>query len=113
MDLTVVGTAGTLRVHDYIVPFNEKSAPYYTTVNGRILERALGCEPTPSEHVVANDLPQEAAMVMEFSSLVNGIKGKGYEPEKKWGVISRKTQLLVNAVMVSIEQGFVPIEVVC
>lgn len=111
-DLTVIGTGGILRVPDYIVPFNEKSGPYYTSVNGNFLDRALGCEPIPSEHIVTNEVPQEVTMVNELSSLINGIKGKGSEPEKKWADISRKTQLLVDAVMESIQKGFVPVEVI-
>ncbi|CAK9145454.1 unnamed protein product [Ilex paraguariensis] len=36
----------------------------------------------------------------------------GASPEKKWPTISRKTQLVIDGVMASIEKGFAPVEVV-
>lgn len=51
-------------------------------------------------------------MVREFSRLVGDIKRNGQKPEKKWPTLSRKTQLILDAVKASIEKGFEPIEVV-
>ncbi|CAA0830132.1 Glyceraldehyde-3-phosphate dehydrogenase-like family protein [Striga hermonthica] len=65
----------------------------------------------PTEHIVATDLPQEAMMVKEFSSLVEKIKVHGCETDKIWPTISRKTQAVVDAVKSSIEKGFEPVEV--
>ncbi|CAL5417693.1 unnamed protein product [Camellia sinensis] len=63
------------------------------------------------EHTVTTDLPQEALMVTELACLVKGIRGNGLKPEKKWPTMSRKTQLVVDAVNASIERGFEAVEV--
>ncbi|KAL3504625.1 hypothetical protein ACH5RR_034466 [Cinchona calisaya] len=112
MDIRLLGTNGNLRVHDFVIPFKENAAPFYVTSNSRYIELSLGCDPPPSEHVIATDLPQEALMVKEFASLVGGIKGLGSKPEKKWPNISRKTQVVIDAVKASIDKGFEPVEVV-
>ncbi|XP_059658691.1 uncharacterized oxidoreductase At4g09670-like [Cornus florida] len=95
MDITALGTKGYLRVHDFVVPFQENVGPFFVASNSKFGERALGCEPIPVEHIVTTDLPQEALMVTEFATLVNGIKSKGLKPEKKWPTLSRKTQLVL------------------
>lgn len=112
MDITVLGTNGNLRTHDFVIPFKEDAAPFYVTSNSRFIELARGCDPSPSEHFIATELPQEALMVKEFSSLVNSVKGHGSKPEKKWPTISRKTQVVIDAVKTSIDKGFEPVEVV-
>ncbi|CDP01149.1 unnamed protein product [Coffea canephora] len=112
MDITVLGTNGNLRVHDFVIPYQESAAPFYVTSNSKFVELAIGCDPSPNEHIVGTDLPQEALMVREFSSLVGGIKLNGSKPEKKWPNISRKTQAVIDAVKASIDKGFEPIEVV-
>ncbi|XP_059656566.1 uncharacterized oxidoreductase At4g09670-like [Cornus florida] len=112
MDITALGTKGYLRVHDFVVPFQENVGPFFVASNSKFGERALGCEPIPVEHIVTTDLPQEALMVTEFATLVNGIKSKGLKPEKKWPTLSRKTQLVLDAVKVSIAKGFEPVEIV-
>ncbi|KAH7848865.1 hypothetical protein Vadar_009414 [Vaccinium darrowii] len=106
MDITCAGTNGYLRLHDFVIPFQENVASFYEASSSRFATLSLGCEPIPSEHKVATDLPQEALMVREFARLVASIGGNGLEPEKKWAVISRKTQLVVDAVKASIERGF-------
>jgi hypothetical protein len=50
-------------------------------------------------------------MVSEFSRLVAEIKFKNSKPEKKWPAISRKTQLVLDAVKASIDKGFQPIQI--
>ncbi|XP_019153424.1 PREDICTED: uncharacterized oxidoreductase At4g09670-like [Ipomoea nil] len=98
MDIFAYGTAGKLRVHDFVTPFPEQSAPsFYTFESYRLIE-----------HGVNSELPQDALMVMEFCNLA----GSGSSPEKKWAVVSRKTQLVVDAIMASIHKGFETIEVV-
>ncbi|KAA8537989.1 hypothetical protein F0562_027431 [Nyssa sinensis] len=111
MDIIPLGTKGTLRVHDFVVPLQEKVAPFYVSSNSRFMELALGCEPIPGEHAVTTELPQEALMVREFAGLIGSIKS-GSKPEKKWPILSRKTQMVLDAVKVSIERGFKPVEVV-
>ncbi|PIM99647.1 Dimeric dihydrodiol dehydrogenase [Handroanthus impetiginosus] len=111
MEISVLGENGFLRVHDFVIPFNENVGPFYTNSKTKFSELSIGIEPSPSECLVKTELPQEALMVKEFSSLVKKIKD-GLGSEKKWGVISRKTQVVVDAVKASIEKGFEPVEVV-
>ncbi|KAJ0795895.1 putative D-xylose 1-dehydrogenase (NADP(+), D-xylono-1,5-lactone-forming) [Helianthus annuus] len=111
MDIIALGTKGNFRVHDFVIPFNEKVGPFYAVANSRWADLSLGCIPEPSEFKIATDLPQEALMVHEFGRLVAGIRNGEAKPEKKWSVISRKTQLVIDAVVASIKNGFVPVEV--
>ncbi|KAK6116106.1 hypothetical protein DH2020_008375 [Rehmannia glutinosa] len=111
MDVSVVGTNGTLRFHDFVVPFEENKASFLTAVKSGFTELVTGWEPKPSEHTVSTDLPQEALMVSEFSRLVGSIKFDGAKPEKKWPTFSRKTQLVVDAVKTSIDRGYEVVEV--
>lgn len=112
MDITAVGTKGTLHVHDFIIPFQESEASYSVASESWFNELVTGWVAKPAEHVVSTSLPQEALMVKEFSSLVGAIKAGGSPPEMKWPIISRKTQLVIDAVKLSIERGFEPVEVV-
>ncbi|XP_022885910.1 uncharacterized oxidoreductase At4g09670-like [Olea europaea var. sylvestris] len=111
MDVTVVGTNGTLHVHDFVIPFVEDNASFTTAVKSGFTELVTGWEPKPSEHIIMTELPQEALMVREFSRLVGSIKFDGLKPDKKWPILSRKTQLVMDAVKVSIERGFEHVEV--
>ncbi|XP_076935172.1 putative oxidoreductase At4g09670 [Bidens hawaiensis] len=49
MDITTLGTKGNLRVHDFVIPFNEKVGSFYAVADSKWAERALGCGPEPSE----------------------------------------------------------------
>ncbi|GER55477.1 trans-1 2-dihydrobenzene-1 2-diol dehydrogenase [Striga asiatica] len=111
MEISALGTHGFLRVHDFTIPFQEKVGPFYVHANTKFAELSIGIEPGPTEHLVATDLPQEAMMVKEFSSLVEKIKVHGFGTDKIWPTISRKTQVVVDAVKASIEKGFEPVEV--
>ncbi|KAF5735377.1 Oxidoreductase family protein [Tripterygium wilfordii] len=108
-DITAIGTKGTLHLHDFIIPFKENEATFRTSTKVGFNELVTGWIPLPSEHIVTTDLPQEARMVMEFAGLVGNIKANGARPEKKWPTISRKTQLILDAVKASIKKGFEPI----
>ncbi|KAK6160782.1 hypothetical protein DH2020_004163 [Rehmannia glutinosa] len=112
MEVSVLGANGYLRVHDFIIPFQENVGPFYVHANTKFAQLSIGIEPEPTEHLVTTDLPQEALMVKEFSSLVGKIKENGLGTETKWPTISRKTQLVVDAIKTSIDKGFEPIEVV-
>ncbi|KAG6422971.1 hypothetical protein SASPL_113354 [Salvia splendens] len=57
-------------------------------------------------------LPQEVLMVKEFSRLVGSIKYDGAKPEKKWPTLSRKTQLVLDAVKASIDKGYETVEII-
>ncbi|XP_057794637.1 uncharacterized oxidoreductase At4g09670-like [Salvia miltiorrhiza] len=101
MDVTILGTNGTLSVHDYVGPFQENRATFSTHVkSGSVLE-----------HTVTTELPQEALMVREFSRLVASIKFGAAKPEKKWPTLSRKTQAVVDAVKMSIDRGYKIVDV--
>ncbi|CAN4122172.1 unnamed protein product [Withania somnifera] len=112
MDIVAGGSKGHLRVHDFVIPFQENVAPFYTVEDSRFGELARAIHPAPSEQQVRTDLPQEALMVKEFSNLVGNIKGKGSNPDTRWPTITRKTQLVVDAVKASIDKGFEPVEVI-
>ncbi|KAL3504624.1 hypothetical protein ACH5RR_034465 [Cinchona calisaya] len=112
MDITAIGTKGSLHLHDFVIPLEEGKASFSTSVESGFTELVTGWVPKPSEHVVTTDLPQEAQMVKEFSRLVGSIKTEGAKPEKKWPTLSRKTQLILDAVKASIEKGFESVEVI-
>ncbi|KAK6246518.1 Gfo/Idh/MocA-like oxidoreductase [Theobroma cacao] len=112
MNLTAIGTFGTLHLTDFIIPYQEHEASYTTSSKPQFNELVTGWVPIPSEHTVTVNLPQEACMVREFASLVENIKKNGAQPDKKWPTISRKTQLVLDAVKASIEKGFEAVEIV-
>ncbi|OMP01480.1 hypothetical protein CCACVL1_03090 [Corchorus capsularis] len=112
MNLTAIGTFGTLNLTDFIIPYQEHEASYTTSAKPGFNELVTGWVPLPSEHTVNVSLPQEACMVREFASLVQNIKKNGAQPDKKWPTISRKTQLVLDAVIQSIKNGFEPVEIV-
>jgi predicted dehydrogenase len=112
MDLTVIGTNGTLHATDFVVPYQEKSAEFSVALKSEFSYMDLGWDPLPTKHVAMTDLPQEALMVQEFARLVQNIRDAGGKPEGKWPAITRKTQLVVDAVKASIDKGSEPVEVV-
>ncbi|XP_020224191.1 uncharacterized oxidoreductase At4g09670 [Cajanus cajan] len=111
MDITAVGTKGTLHVHDFIIPYEEKEASFYAATESGFDDLVTKWSSQPSKHVIKTDIPQEARMVSEFARLVADIKFKNSKPEKKWPTISRKTQLVLDAVQASIERGFEPVQI--
>ena len=111
MDITAIGTKGSLHVHDYIIPFQEKEASFSAGTETGFDELVTGWVPQPNKHTINTDLPQGALLVREFARLVGTIKFNGSRPEKKWPTISRKTQLVLDAVKASIERGFEPIQI--
>lgn len=111
MEVSVVGTRGTLHLSDFVIPFEEGSAPFTFASNSGFTELVTGWQPLPSKHVVNTDLPQEACMVAEFSRLVRGIKDSASKPGQQWPDVTRKTQLVLDAVKASIDEGFEPVEI--
>lgn len=111
MDVTAIGTKGTLHLNDFIIPFEESKASFTAVSDAWFNDLVSAWVPRPSEHTVMTNVPQEALMVKEFSRLVSSIKNNGLEPETKWPTLSRKTQLVLDAVKASIESGFEPVEV--
>ncbi|WOG91596.1 hypothetical protein DCAR_0310845 [Daucus carota subsp. sativus] len=112
MDVTVIGTKGTLHMNDFVVPYDENKASFTTATGSGLNGLETKWMAKPSEHSVITDLPQECLLVREFSRLVSNIKSNGAEPEKKWPSISRKTQLTLDAVKESLSNGFKKVEIV-
>lgn len=112
MEVTAVGTKGTLHLTDFVIPYEESSAEFSFGSELWFNDLVTAWKSLPSKHVVATDLPQEARMVSEFARLVGEIKDSGSKPELKWPEITRKTQLVVDAVKASIEKGFEPVNIV-
>ena len=112
MEITATGTKGTLQVHDFVVPFKHYTASYSTASGSCLEELPTGWKARPSEHSVVSDLPQDALMMQKFAGLVEGIKRNGKETDNmKWPAMSRKTQLVLDAVKISIEKGCEGVEV--
>ncbi|TXG74032.1 hypothetical protein EZV62_002611 [Acer yangbiense] len=110
MDITAIGTKGTLNLHDFVIPFQDKEASFIVNSKCFFNETVTRWVPIPSEDTVTTDISQDVCMVREFSRLVGDVKN-GSKPESKWPIISRKTQLILDNVKTSIEKGFVPIEI--
>ncbi|KAI6681057.1 hypothetical protein NL676_034938 [Syzygium grande] len=112
-DLTVLGTKGALRVDDLISPFQEGYGSFSLVSELDFAQLEQGrWAPVPREHHVGSEVPQEVLMVNEFAKSVRKIKGEGLKPDKEWANISRKTQLVMDAVKASMEKGFEAVELV-
>ena len=111
MDITAIGTKGTLHVNDFIIPYKEAGGSFSTVSKAWFTDMDLEWDQKPSQHIVTADFPQEVGMIKEFSALVDGIKRQGIAPNKKWPTITRKTQLVIDAVVASIDKGFEPVEI--
>ncbi|XP_027336619.1 uncharacterized oxidoreductase At4g09670-like [Abrus precatorius] len=109
MDLTICGSNGTLHVKDITIPYKETSASFDFTFGAKFVDLHIGWNVRPEEVHVATKLPQEALMVQEFAKLVETVRDCGSRPSTKWPEISRKTQLVVDAVKKSLELGFKPV----
>ncbi|XP_031480085.1 uncharacterized oxidoreductase At4g09670-like isoform X1 [Nymphaea colorata] len=108
-NFTVSGTRGTLHVDDFVVPFKENSATFSFSSDSGFTELVTGWSPLPTQLHVATDLPQEACLVREFARLVRAIIDSGSKPDQKWPVITKKTQMVLDAVKASIGKGYEPV----
>ncbi|KAG2715241.1 hypothetical protein I3843_03G070700 [Carya illinoinensis] len=109
MDLAISASKGSLHVKDFIIPFQEHSASFDFTLGAKFADLHIGWNVKPKELHTASQLPQEALMVQELARLVDGIRESKSHPESKWPEISRKTQLVVDAVKKSIDFGYIPV----
>jgi hypothetical protein len=66
----------------------------------------IGWTTKPEAVVVETSLPQEALMILEFVKEVKLAQDKKSEPSLNWADISRKTQVVLDAVKRSIDQNF-------
>ncbi|KAJ9147236.1 hypothetical protein P3X46_029416 [Hevea brasiliensis] len=109
MDLKMIGSSGSIHLMDFIIPFQENSASFSITLLAKFVDLHIGWNVKPEKVVVANELPQEALMVQELARLVEDIGKSVSCPDRKWPQISRKTQLVLDAVKKSIDLGCKPV----
>lgn len=109
MDLAICGSNGSINLKDFIIPYKETSAKFDFTFGAKFVDLHIGWNVRPEEVHVDNKLPQEALMVQEFARLVASIKDCGSQPSRNWPEISRKTQLVVDAVKKSLDLGCKPV----
>ncbi|XP_042405380.1 uncharacterized oxidoreductase At4g09670-like [Zingiber officinale] len=112
MELSVVGTNGSLRLNDFVIPFEEDKAQFSFGSALSFNDLVTGWHTLPSKHIVVTSLPQEALMVQEFSRLAGSVRASVSKPDDKWPTISRKTQVVLDAVKASIDQGCTPVDIV-
>ncbi|KAK3426440.1 hypothetical protein EUGRSUZ_F02894 [Eucalyptus grandis] len=105
MDFAIIGSNGSLHLKDFTIPIEEGSASFEFTPGAKFADLHIGWNVKPEKVLVPTQLPQEALMIREFASLVQGIRNSGCSPERKWPEISRKTQLVLDAVKKSIDGG--------
>ncbi|GLU10617.1 hypothetical protein SLE2022_274090 [Rubroshorea leprosula] len=105
----ITDTEGLLCLQDLMIPPKETSATFAVTLGAKLTELHLGWTVKPEKVVVDCKMPQEALMVEEFASLVEGIKRRGCQPDCKWLEISRKTQAVFGALNKSINLGCTPV----
>ncbi|KAM1413319.1 hypothetical protein ACFXTO_025933 [Malus domestica] len=110
MDLAMTGSNGSMHCNDYIIPCQENSASFDFTSGATFVELHIGWNAKPGEVTVISELPQEALMVQEFARNAEDIRKFGKRPDSKWPEISRKTQLVLDAVKKSIDLGCKPVK---
>ncbi|KAG6397575.1 hypothetical protein SASPL_143744 [Salvia splendens] len=106
MSLAVSASNGTLNVDDFIIPYEETAAGFSYTSGAKFTDLHIGWTVKPQHVRVETKLPQEALMIQEFSGLVRGVKYLGARPDTRWAETSRCTQLVMDAVKNSIDDGY-------
>ncbi|CAN8238351.1 unnamed protein product [Cochlearia groenlandica] len=107
-ELTITGSKGSVQMNDYVIPYNEDTSCFHYTSGANFADMHIGWNMTPEKVTVdcgGTEESQEAMMLKEFARLVLGIKRGDLEPDRTWPEISRKTQLVVDAVKKSVEIG--------
>lgn len=106
MSLVAYGTKGTVEVEDFVIPFKEDSAQY--KVRGLTVFEPLdvGWTPDVKAYHVDTSLTQESHMVQNFAGLAKGINNGTGALDPLWPAITRKTQQLLDAIKLSIDQGY-------
>lgn len=69
MEIIATGTKGTLRVDDFVIPFQETEASFTTCTKAWFNKPVTAWVNPPSEQTVKTELPQEACMVKEFGTM--------------------------------------------
>lgn len=89
MDITAIGTRGTLHVHDFVIPYHEKEASFLAGTETGFNDLVTGWDKQPSKNTVTTDLPQEALLVKEFA-------GWSEKSNSKTPSLTRSVQLLLG-----------------
>lgn len=58
MNVTAIGTKGTLHLQDFVIPFEEEKASFSAGTECWFTDLVTGWVPKPSEHTILTDLPQ-------------------------------------------------------
>ncbi|XP_010511537.1 PREDICTED: uncharacterized oxidoreductase At4g09670 [Camelina sativa] len=107
-DLSISGSKGSFQMNDYVIPYKEDTAWFEYTSGAKFVDMHIGWNVMPKRVTFdcgGTGESQEAMMLREFTRLVEGIK-RGYsEADRRWPEISRKTQLVVDAVKKSVDIG--------
>lgn len=111
MSLAVCASNGTLQVDDFIIPYQENAAGFSYTSGAKFIDLHIGWNVKLLHIEVDTQLPQEGMMIQEFSRLVKGVKYLGFRPDSKWAKTSRCTQLVLDAVKNSIDDGYKAVKI--
>ncbi|KAF3527044.1 hypothetical protein F2Q69_00050840 [Brassica cretica] len=107
-DLAISGSKGSTHMNDYVIPYKEDTAWFEYTSGAKFAEMHIGWNMMPERVTVdcsGTEESQEATMLREFVRLVQGIKRGDSEADPRWQEISKKTQLVVDAVKKSVDIG--------
>ncbi|CAE5963082.1 unnamed protein product [Arabidopsis arenosa] len=107
-DLAISGSKGSIQMNDYVIPYKEDTAWFEYTSGAKFVDMHIGWNVTPEKVTVdcgGTAETQEAMMLREFTRLVEGIKRGDLEADRRWAEISKKTQLVVDAVKKSVDIG--------
>ncbi|XP_024362959.1 uncharacterized oxidoreductase At4g09670 [Physcomitrium patens] len=105
MKLLVVGETGSLESDDFTLPASNVKSSFKVVSNTSWKDKLAGWHRTEDFQEVTLEIPQEAHMIREFARLVANIRNGTGAVEPKWSEISVKTQMVLNAVKQSIENG--------
>lgn len=95
-------------MNDYVIPYKEETAWFEYTSGAKFVDMHTGWNMMPEKVTVdcsGTEESQEGTMLREFVKLVQGIKRGDSEADPRWPEISRKTQLVVDAVKKSVDTG--------
>jgi hypothetical protein len=106
--LEVAGTVGTIRVDDFVIPFNELKADFIRTREHGLVELDTRDATIRDVFTVHLDKPQEVSMWETMACCVRRIQA-GQAPNRHWPRIAESTQRVVSAVEISARQGHTPV----
>lgn len=99
----IAGTLGTLRVDDFVIPFNPNEAEYLQTSNHGFCDDDTWDCTIRKRHVIHSEQPQEVLMWEEMATCVRILKSGGQRNDF-WTHIADTTQQVINRVMESVNE---------